>query len=275
MIRVGLCGAAGRMGREIIKQIANQADMEIAAAVEAPNSSSLGKDAGEIAGVGPLGVEVQSAENLREVLEKKKVDVLVDFTRAEAAVENIRVAAGLGIPVVVGTTGFSAEQKAEVERIVRENGISAVISPNMSVGVNVFFKLVAETARMLGPEYEAEIVEIHHRGKLDAPSGTALKAAKLIASALGLKEDAIKTGRPAGKHEKHGREIYIHSIRAGDVAGEHTVVFAGPAERIELTHRAHHRETFAAGVVRAVRFLKERHDQKKIYDMWDVLGIQL
>jgi 4-hydroxy-tetrahydrodipicolinate reductase len=262
------------MGREIVKQLAKQPDMRLAVAIEAPSSPFLGMDAGEVAGLGKLGVEVESASGLEEILKREKPEVLVDFTRADVAVENVRIAAKLGIPVVVGTTGFSADQKRSLERTIGENKIPAVIAPNMSVGVNVFFKLLSDAARMLGPEYGVEIIEVHHRGKLDAPSGTALRAAKLIADSLGKSEESIKVGRPAGKQKEQSGEIYIHSLRVGDVIGEHTVIFAGPAERIELTHRAHSREVFAVGVIKAIRFLREHGTPGKIYDMWDVLGLK-
>jgi len=274
MIRIALCGSCGRMGREIIKQIVKQKDMKLVAAIEASGAKTIGKDAGEIAGVGKLDVEVVGADSLRETLKRATPDVLIDFTRADAAVENIKVAAELKIPVVVGTTGFTAEQHEEMKKQVVKNKIPALISPNMSVGVNVFFKLAQEAARMLGQEYEVEIVETHHRGKLDSPSGTALRTANLIAKEFGLREGDVEFGRPAGKHGERGKKIYVHSLRLGDVAGEHTVTFAGPSERLELVHRAHSRETFAAGVIKAARFVVEKGEPGKIHDMWDALGLR-
>ncbi len=270
MIGVCLCGACGRMGRVLVRKIAEQEDLKLVAAVEAPNTPLAGKDVGEIAGVGRLGVEVVGAERLEEVLRRSGAKVMVDFTVAEAAVENVEVAAKLGVPVVVGTTGFSPEQMERLSSAVRRGNIPAVVSPNMAVGVNIFFRIVSELARRLGKEYDVEVVEVHHRGKLDAPSGTALKAARIVAESRGVE---TKVGREEGKG-KRGGEVVIHSLRMGDVVGEHTVIFAGPGERIELTHRAHGREAFAEGVLKAVRFVVEKGRPGEIVGMEEVLGLR-
>jgi 4-hydroxy-tetrahydrodipicolinate reductase len=245
------------MGRMIIRQIAKQNDMELVAAIDAPGTPHTGEDAGELAGVGKLGVEIVGADGLAEALRRSKPDVLVDFTRADAAVQNVKKASEAGVSVVVGTTGFTDEQRAELEDTIRRGGIKAIISPNMSVGVNVFFKSIEETARMLGPGYGVEIVETHHVHKKDAPSGTAKRAARLLAKALDIDE----------------KEIRIKSIREGEVVGEHTAVFFTPEERIEVTHRALTRETFAAGAMKAIRHVVEKGSPGAVQDMRDVLGL--
>ncbi|HDI13039.1 MAG TPA: 4-hydroxy-tetrahydrodipicolinate reductase, partial [Hadesarchaea archaeon] len=183
---------------------------------------------------------------------------VVDFTNANAALQNIKIVSNLGVSLVVGTTGFTQEQLAEIERLIREKKIKAVISPNMSVGVNVFFKTVEKAAEMLGGGYDVEIVEVHHVHKKDAPSGTAKKAAQIVAKTLGRSEESIK----------------IKSVREGEVVGEHTVVFYNPQERIEVVHRALSRETFAVGVVRAIRHVVTKGKPGVVQDMWDVLGIK-
>jgi len=256
MIRVAVCGACGRMGRLIVRQIAKQDDMKLVAAIDAPGTPSAGEDAGELAGVGKLGVKIVGASELAEVLKQSKPDVLVDFTKADAAVQNIKAASVAGISVVVGTTGFTEEQRAEIEKAIKAGKVRAVISPNMSVGVNVFFKSVRETARMLGSDYGVEIVEAHHVHKRDAPSGTARRAAQIIAEEFGWSEDKIK----------------IESIREGDIVGEHTVIFSTPEERVEIVHRAQSRETFAAGAIKAVRHVVEKGKPGVVQDMQDVLG---
>jgi len=257
MIRVAVCGACGRMGRLIIRQIAKQDDMKLVAAIDAPGTPSAGEDAGELAGVGKLGVKIVGAGELAEVLKQSKPDVLVDFTKADAAVQSVKIASAAGVSVVIGTTGFTEEQRAEIEKAIKAGKIRAVISPNMSVGVNVFFKSVGETARMLGSDYGVEIVEAHHVHKRDAPSGTARRAAQIIAEEFGWSEDKIK----------------IESIREGDIVGEHTVIFSTPEERVEIIHRAQSRETFAAGAVKAVRHVVEKGKPGVVQDMQDVLGL--
>jgi len=274
MIKVAVCGACGRMGRLLIRMISEQLDMKVVAAVDAPKTPAAGKDAGELAGVGKLGVKIVGAEHLARTLRETKPDVLVDFTNAEAAVQNVRVASEGGVAVVVGTTGFTPKQQAEVAEIVKKKKIAAVVAPNMSVGVNVFFKLVGEAARSLGSGYDVEIVEAHHMHKADAPSGTALRAAEIIAKEFGLGKESIKCGRPAGKRPRAKGEIYIHSIRAGDIVGEHVVTFATPGERVEIVHRAHSRETFAAGALKAIRHVVKKGKLGIVQDMQDVLGLR-
>jgi len=258
MIRVAVCGACGRMGKLIVRQLNKQEDMKLVAAIDAPSAPEVGKDAGELAGVGKLGVNIVGADKLAGELKRSKPDVLVDFTNASAAVQNIKTAAGAGVALVVGTTGFTAEQQGMVERTIKGKKIRAVVSPNMSVGVNVFFKSIEETAKMLGSDYDVEIVEVHHVHKKDAPSGTAKKTAQILAKTLGRSEDSIG----------------IKSIREGEVVGDHTVIFSNPEERIEIIHRARSRETFAAGAMKAIRYVVEKARPGVVHDMQDVLGLR-
>lgn len=272
--RVGVAGALGRMGKGIIKKIHEAEDLELVLAIEAPGNPNRGTDIGELIGLGRAGVDVGTADELEEALKKADPEVLIDFTTPEAAVENIKTAAERGVNLVVGTTGFSEEQRMEIEAAVIHNNAAAVISPNMATGVNVFFKAAVEVARYL-KEYDVEIIEAHHRFKRDAPSGTALRAGELISEALGrdLEENAVY-GRGRGViGERKDGEIGFHSIRGGDVVGDHTVVFAGDGERLEITHRASSRDAFVNGALKAVRFLKGR-EKGKIYTTWDVLGIR-
>ncbi len=274
MIRVAVCGACGRMGKLVIREVAGQSDMKVVAAIDAPKTPSAGKDVGEVAGVGKLGVAVVGAERLGDVLRDTKPNVLVDFTIADAAVQNVRTAVERGVPVVVGTTGFTPKQRAELAKAVKRAKVPALIAPNMSVGVNVFFELLGETARSLGKDYDVDIIEVHHVHKADAPSGTALRAAEIVAKELGLSQKNIKCGRPAGKRPRKKGEIYIHSLRVGGVVGEHTVVFAAPNERVEITHRAQSREAFAAGTIKAIRHIVAKGKPGVIQDMRDVLGLR-
>lgn len=258
MIRVAVCGACGRMGRLIIKQISDQPDMKLVAAIDAPGAPDEGKDAGEIAGVCKLGVEIVGADKLAKILSSSKADVLIDFTTPTATVQNVKIAAGARVPVVVGTTGLTQQQRAEIEETVKKSKIRAVVSPNFSVGVNVFFKSAQQTTKLLGKDYNAGIMEVHHVHKKDAPSGTALKAAQIIAKELGLSADEIK----------------IKSIREGEVVGTHIVTFSNPYEEIEITHRAKNREVFAAGAIKAARYVTTKGKPGVIQDMQDVLGLR-
>jgi 4-hydroxy-tetrahydrodipicolinate reductase len=235
MLKIALCGACGRMGKTIVRQLLREPDMKLVAAIDAPGTPFEGKDAGEVAGEGETGVRVVGAEKLEQVLRETKPDVLVDFTAAEATVENVRVACSLGISVVVGTTGFTPKQLEEIRECVRKSGVRAVLSPNMSVGMNAVFELLEDASAQL-PDYDVEIVEAHHAKKRDAPSGTAVRMADLI-------------------EQKTGRRPRIHSIRAGEIVGDHTVIFAGPGERVEIIHRAQGREAFAAGLIKVIRGL--------------------
>ncbi|BDZ71105.1 4-hydroxy-tetrahydrodipicolinate reductase [Methanobacterium petrolearium] len=272
MIDVAVTGAGGRMGSMIINTILQQDDMQIVAAIEAPNTPLEGKDVGEVMGIGPINVPIVGAERLSQVLETKKPDVLVDFTIANAAVGTIKTTAESGVNLVVGTTGFSDEQMAENQKSVEANQVGAVISPNMAVGVNVFFKVVEELASIL-TDYDVEIIEAHHKHKKDAPSGTAVKAAELIAEALNRKMDEVGVyGRHGMVGERTAEEIGVHAVRGGDIVGDHTVLFAGDGERLEIIHRANSRQAFVNGVIKAIRYVVNA-DKGKISGMDDVLGI--
>ncbi len=273
MIGVAVTGASGRMGSKIIKTILEQDDMKVVAAIEAPETPLEGKDIGEVIGVGKMDVTVNGAEKLAEVLKEKKPDILVDFTIADAAVNTIKTSAKCGVNVVVGTTGISDEQMDEVRESIEDNNIKAVISPNMAVGVNVFFKAIKDLAKILN-DYDIEIIEAHHKHKADAPSGTAVKAYEIIADELGRnKEEACVYGRQGLVGARSEEEIGMHAVRGGDIVGDHTVLFAGDGERIEIIHRAHSRQAFVSGVIKAIRFVINA-PEGKISDMGDVLGIK-
>lgn len=272
MIDMAVTGANGRMGSMIIQNILQQEDMQLVAAIEAPHTPLEGRDVGEVVGVGPIKVPIVGAEKLTEILKSTKPDVLVDFTIANAAADTIRTAAKNGVNLVVGTTGFSEEQMFHNETAIKENHIRAVISPNMAVGVNIFFKVAEDLARLLS-DYDVEIIEAHHKHKKDAPSGTAVKAAEIIAGAQNRNMDEVGVyGREGMIGERTPEEIGIHAIRGGDIVGEHTVIFAGDGERLEIIHRAHSRQAFVSGVIKAVRYVIGA-EKGKISSMEDVLGI--
>jgi 4-hydroxy-tetrahydrodipicolinate reductase len=266
MIRVAVLGIGGRMGSRIAAAVRAEPDLRIAAATERPDSPHIGRDAGVVAGIGEAGVPVSGA--IDEAL-ARGVDVAIDFTAAPAAVKHAQACARAKVALVIGTTGFSAEQKATLAECAKQTAL--LVAPNMSVGVNVLFRLVAEAARALGPAYEVEIVEMHHRAKKDAPSGTALKLAE--AAAKGLDLDLQK----AGVYQRHGDTggrrpgtIGIQALRGGDVVGDHTVHFLADGERLELTHRATSRDNFARGAIRAAKFVAGK--PAGLYDLQDVLG---
>lgn len=272
MIMVAVCGACGCMGQSIVKTISGLEDMKVVAAIDKPGISEVGEDAGEIVGVGEIGVEIAGADELGPILEEADPDVLVDFTVAEAAVENVKISAESGVPVVVGTTGFSDEQRNELRAAVDRNNIPAVISSNMSVGVNVFFKLIEEASEIIG-DYDMELVEKHHNEKVDAPSGTALTAAQIAAEASGKDFNSVaRFGRGKGNlGERPDEEIGIHAVRAGNISGDHDFIFAGPNEMLKVSHRAQSRQAFVDGVVKAIRYIEEEGVPGKVQDMQDVL----
>jgi len=267
MIKVAVIGV-GRTGSLVVKSLV-ESGCRIAAAFSSPTDSCVGKDAGVLAGVGMLGVPVSSSIELDDKLAETKPEVVVDFTNSEAFMENLPIIAKRKINMVVGTTGFSESQLAEIKNTVEKHGIGMVLSPNMSVGVNVFWRLCREAAKTL-KGYDVEIIDKHHRFKKDAPSGTALKAAQIIAQAQGLSQGEFVYGRE-GASLRTENEIGIHAIRAGNIVGEHTVIFASQTERVELTHIANTREAFTQGVPKAVSFIKNK---KGFYGMDDVLGLK-
>ena len=246
--------------------------MEVVAAIEIPNSPLAGKDAGVQAGAGELGVEIVGSEKLEETLKATKPDVLVDFTIAPAAVETIKTATACGVNIVVGTTGFTEEQMASNIKNVEDNNVGAVISSNMAIGVNVFFNTLKKLAPLLY-DFDIEIIEAHHNQKKDAPSGTAMTAFEVIAESLGRDPEEVGVyGRQGMVGKRTPEEIGIHAIRGGDIVGDHTVMFAGDGERIEVVHRASSRQAFANGVIRAINYQNTKQD-KNIADMFDVLGL--
>lgn len=263
-IRVGLVGACGKMGNLIIRRVLATEGMKISAAFDLVN---IGKDIGEVAGVGKLDVPVSDSKDLASILKASKTDVLIDFTIAHATAVNAPVAAAAGVNLIIGTTGLTAEQKTNITEAVAKNKVAAVISSNYSIGVGVFFKLIKDAAKYLGNDYDVEIIEAHHNQKKDAPSGTAVTAAEIISEAMGGKEFVF--GREGVC--PRGKEIGIHAVRGGDIVGDHTVMFIGNSERIELRHQAHSREIFVGGAVMAAKWVVS---QKKgiVYDMSDVLN---
>lgn len=265
MIKIAITGAGGRMGKALL-EAANETDgLTVSAAIERAGSSLLGADAGELAGIGTLGISV-----VDRLAEAAAFDVLIDFTRPEVTLANIAVCRERGSAMVIGTTGFDDAQKAVIREASREIGI--VFAPNMSVGVNLCLKLLEMAARVLGDEVDIEVIEAHHRHKIDAPSGTALQMGEVVAEALGrdLKECAVY-GREGRTGERDRKTIGFETIRAGDIVGDHTVLFAGMGERVEITHKASSRMTFAHGAMRAALWLGAR--DTGLYDMQDVLDL--
>ena len=255
MIKVAVTGAAGRMGSGIIRKVTEQDDMEVVAAIEMPNTSLAGKDAGVQAGIDELGVEITGSEKLEETLKA------------------IKIATSCGVGVVVGTTGFSDEQMESNIDNVKQNNVPAVISSNMAIGVNVFFNTLKKLAPLLY-DFDIEIIEAHHNQKKDAPSGTAMTAFEVIAEELNRDPEEVGVyGRKGLVGKRTPEEIGVHAIRGGDIVGDHTVMFVGDGERIELKHQAHTREVFIAGVIRAIRYIP---NAKKgiVSSMNDVLGLE-
>lgn len=267
MARVAIAGAGGRMGRALITTCHEHPDLSVTVATEQVGSSLLGADAGELAGVGSLGVKL--VDSLASVVDQ--FDVLIDFTSPAATLNHIDACRASGRSLVIGTTGFTDEQKQHIEDAAKD--ISIVFAPNMSVGVNLCLKLLDMAARVLGDEVDIEIVEAHHRHKVDAPSGTALRMGEVVANALGrdLNECAVY-GREGQTGERDRKTIGFETIRAGDIVGDHTVMFADIGERIEITHKASSRMTFANGAARAAAWLMTK--ETGLYDMQDVLGLK-
>ena len=266
MIRTGVTGAAGRMGSLIIRGVMESGDMELVGALEAPDHPCIGSDVGAVIGGGQRGVKVSDTVEAAF----SAADVIIDFTFPDATMKVAGYAASSGKAMVIGTTGFTDNESNLIRSHARK--IPVVMAPNMSIGVNVMFKMVSMLASLLGDDYDVEIVEAHHRLKKDAPSGTAVGLARSVAQARG--EDL----KDLARYERHGMigprprgEIGIQTVRAGDIVGDHTVFFAGNNERIEIVHRAHTRQNFAQGAIRAARWLVGR--EPGLYSMMDVLGL--
>jgi len=264
--KVAVAGASGRMGHMLIEAIRASGDCQLAGALDIASSPAIGNDAAAFLGLAS-GVPVVS--NLREGL--GQAQVLIDFTRPEGTLAHLEVCRELGVKAVIGTTGFSEAQKERIAEFGKD--IAIVMAPNMSVGVNVTMKLLEMAAQALATGYDIEIIEAHHRHKVDAPSGTALKMGEVIAQALGrdLKDCAVYA-REGVTGERDPSTIGFATIRGGDIVGDHTVLFAGTGERIEITHKSASRSTYAQGSLRAVRFLAGQ--QSGLYDMFDVLGLK-
>ncbi|OAI00395.1 4-hydroxy-tetrahydrodipicolinate reductase [Methylomonas methanica] len=267
MVRVAVVGASGRMGLCLLKAALAAEDAELTVAVSRPDSLAIGKDAGELAGVAAAGIKV--GDDLAALTDR--FDVLIDFTRPDASMSYIEICRQAGKKVVIGTTGYSDAQKAAIAEAAQD--VAIVIAPNFSVGVNLSLKLLEMTAKVMGDYTDIEVIEAHHRHKVDAPSGTALRMGEVVAAALGrdLKDCAIY-GREGDTGARDRKTIGFSTIRAGDIVGEHTVMFADEGERVEITHKATSRMTFANGAVRAAIWLADK--QNGLFDMQDVLGLK-
>jgi 4-hydroxy-tetrahydrodipicolinate reductase len=267
MLKLAVAGATGRMGNRITTLSLDIEEIELAGALERKGHGDLGRDIGEVIGAGQTGVKV--TDDIKEIADG--IDVLIDFSSPSATIGNLKALSDKPIPVVIGTTGFS---KDEIEYIgLYAQNTPCVLAPNMSVGVNLLLKVLADIARVTGDDYDVEIIEAHHRLKKDAPSGTAMKMAQVLAAALNrnLEETAVYA-RQGIIGERSRDEIGIQTIRAGDIVGEHTVMFGGLGERIEITHKASSRDTFARGALKAALWVKKQ--TPGLYDMQDVLGLK-
>lgn len=265
-IRYAIVGSSGRMGRTLIEAVLAAEDAELVAALDLPGSPSIGKDAGELIGA-PCGVKVSS--DLDAAL--AQADCLIDFSRPEGTLVHLAACVRNKVSLAIGTTGFSAEQKAQIELAAKT--IPIVFAPNMAVGVNAVFKLLDVAARILNEGYDVEVIEAHHRHKVDAPSGTALRMGEIVASALGRSlEECAVYGREGHTGERPATQIGFATVRGGDIVGDHTVLFAGTGERIEITHKSASRMSYALGSLRAARFMHGK--SAGLFDMQDVLGLR-
>ncbi|MEM7018037.1 MAG: 4-hydroxy-tetrahydrodipicolinate reductase [Pseudomonadota bacterium] len=267
MTKVAIAGAAGRMGRTLITACQEANGVEVGGALEHPGNSFLGADAGELAGEGKLGVSI--VDDMSAFL--SNVDAVIEFTLPDATMDHLAACRAAGTAMVIGTTGLADEQKQQIQNASAD--IPIVFAPNMSVGVNLCFKLLEIAAKVMGDSVDIEVIEAHHRHKIDAPSGTALRMGEVIADTLGrnLKEHAVY-GREGVTGERDRKTIGFETIRAGDLVGEHTVMFADVGERVEIVHKASSRMTFAKGAVRAAQWLVGRGNG--LYDMQDVLDLR-
>jgi 4-hydroxy-tetrahydrodipicolinate reductase len=267
MTRIAVMGAAGRMGKVLIEAVHQTPGVSLGAAIVSPNSSLVGADAGELAGVGKLGVIINNSI----AAAADNFDVLIDFTNPELTLANLAECVRLKKAMVVGTTGLSSEQKQAL--FDQAQHTSVVFAPNMSVGINLLLDILHRAASVLQDGYDVEIIETHHRHKVDAPSGTALRLGEVVADAMGRNlEECAVYGRKGITGPRPANEIGFETIRAGDVVGDHTVLFASEGERIEITHKASSRMTFATGAVRACAWLQGK--PCGLYDMQDVLGLK-
>ncbi len=265
MLQIAIAGTSGRMGRALLEAVFQASDLNLHAALEQNNSPYLGRDAGELVG-GACGVPI--TDDVEAAL--NGCDALIDFTRPEGTLAHLAICRKLTVSMVIGTTGLSAAQKAQIAE--GSGDIAIMLAPNMSVGVNLVLKLLETAARVLQDGYDIEIIEAHHRHKVDAPSGTALRMGEVIAATLGRDlEQCAVYAREGNTGERNPAAIGFATVRGGDIVGDHTALFAGTGERIEITHKASSRATFALGALRAARFLHGKH--AGLFDMRDVLGL--
>ncbi|MEC7875924.1 MAG: 4-hydroxy-tetrahydrodipicolinate reductase [Pseudomonadota bacterium] len=267
IVKIGVCGAAGKMGKAILEVCKETDGVEIGAAIEHPESSEIGADAGEVAGIGKLGIEI--TDDILSV--SNEIDVMIDFTLATSVIQNIDKCISSNCKMVIGTTGLYDKNHARIKSAANE--IAIVFAPNMSIGVNLCFKLLEMTSNVIGKDADIEIIEAHHRDKKDSPSGTAIRMGEIVADATerNLKDCAVY-GREGNTGPRDKNTIGFETIRAGDIVGDHTVVFATTGERIEITHKATSRKTFATGAVKAAQWLGDK--QKGLFDMQDVLNLK-
>lgn len=260
-----VCGVGGRMGGAVIRAAQQSVNIKLVGAIDKPGSPRISKDAGEISGVGNIGISV--SEQIASAL--KPNSVIIDFTNPEASLGYLKAAAKLRIPIVIATTGFDAKQLSAIKRLSQRT--PTLLSANTSLGVNVLVALLGKAAKMLGDDYDVEIIEAHHRFKKDAPSGTALALGRSVANALNRDLNKVGiNGRKGIVGARSKKEIALLSVRAGDIVGEHTVIFGGIGERLEFIHRAHSRDTFAHGAIRAAQWLAL--ERPGLYGMQDMLG---
>ena len=266
-VRVGVCGAAGRMGRVILEGCKETDGVEIGAAIEHIESPHTGIDAGELAGIGKLGIEI--TDDILSIV--NEVDVMIDFTLATSVIQNIDKCVSSNCKMVIGTTGLNDKDQAKLKSAANE--IAIVFAPNMSIGVNLCFKLLETASNVIGEDADVEIIEAHHRDKKDAPSGTAIRMGEIVAEMTdrNLKDCAVY-GREGITDSRDKNSIGFETIRAGDIVGDHTVIFATAGERVEITHKATSRKTFASGAVRAAKWLADK--EKGLFDMQDVLNFK-
>lgn len=267
MTNIIVTGATGRMGNRITALSKEYPELKIIGATERKGHEAIGKDIGQIVGIGETGIRL--TDSLKDIVDS--CDVIIDFTHTGSSLEHLRLSSSRGKAMVIGTTGFSMDELKEIEALTKN--IPAVLAPNMSVGVNLILKVLKDISHVLGDDYDIEIIEAHHRLKKDAPSGTAMKMAQVIAEAVNRNLDEVGVYARRGLiGERTKKEIGIQTVRAGDIVGEHTVLFGGLGERIEITHKASSRDTFARGALRAAIWVHNK--SAGLYDMQDVLGLK-
>jgi len=267
MVKIAVAGAAGRMGSRITALSKEYEGLQLTGAFEKKGHKDIGKDIGTVVGIGNTGVTL--VDSLESIIDS--VDLIIDFTTISSTKENIKLTSSKGKAMVIGTTGFSKDDLKEISELTKK--IPCVMASNMSMGVNLLLKILQDIARVLGDDYDIEIIEAHHRLKKDAPSGTALKMAQVIADAVNRNLDEVAVyARKGFMGERTKKEIGIQTIRAGDIVGEHTVIFGGLGERVEITHKASSRDTFARGALKAALWLSGK--PAGLYDMQDVLGLK-